>query len=77
MRRREFVALLGSAATWPVAARAQQGDRARRMAVLMGYTESDAVNQRGLAAFRQGLDGAGGKVRARSLAVVRHAAPPR
>jgi putative ABC transport system substrate-binding protein len=62
MRRREFVALLGSAATWPVAARAQQGDRARRMAVLMGYTESDAVNQRGLAAFRQGLDGAGWKI---------------
>jgi putative ABC transport system substrate-binding protein len=57
MRRREFIAGLGTAAaaTWPLAARAQQGDRMRRVGVLIQYAESDAEGQVRLAAFREGL----------------------
>ncbi len=56
MRRREFVTLLGSAvATWPLAARAQQPDGMRRIAVLMDTDDSNADGQTRIAAFRQGL----------------------
>jgi putative ABC transport system substrate-binding protein len=42
VKRREFIAGLGSAAVWPVAAWAQQGDRVRRIGVLMPFDENDA-----------------------------------
>jgi putative ABC transport system substrate-binding protein len=60
MRRREFVTLLGgAAAAWPLAARAQQSDRMRRIAVLMNNAEDDPEGQARAAAFRQGLQALG------------------
>jgi putative tryptophan/tyrosine transport system substrate-binding protein len=57
MKRREFITLLGSAAaTWPLAARAQQGDRMRRIGVLIGLAEDDPETKARLAGFRQGLE---------------------
>jgi putative tryptophan/tyrosine transport system substrate-binding protein len=55
VRRREFISLLGGAAAWPVAARAQQPDRMRLIGVLMAYAESDSTAQSWLAAFRAAL----------------------
>jgi putative ABC transport system substrate-binding protein len=55
MRRRDFIAGLGSAAAWPLAARAQQSDRMRRVGVLNAFAESDPEVRANLAAFRETL----------------------
>ena len=56
MRRREFLTLVGAAVAWPIAARAQQPERVRRIGVLMGYPENDLEGTAFFAAFREGLD---------------------
>jgi hypothetical protein len=55
MRRREFIAGVGSAAAWPVVASAQQGERVRRIGVLMSLASDDAEGQARNAALLQGL----------------------
>jgi ABC-type uncharacterized transport system substrate-binding protein len=59
MKRRTFMSLLGGAAFVPMAARAQQPDRMRRVGVLMGYPENDPQAQANVAALRKGLNDAG------------------
>ena len=56
MKRREFITLLGGAvAVWPLAARAQQIERKRRIGVLMNLSENDPEARGLVAAFREGL----------------------
>jgi putative tryptophan/tyrosine transport system substrate-binding protein len=59
VKRRDFIMLLGGAAAWPLAARAQQGDRMRRIGVLMNTTADDPEGQARIAAFHQGLQESG------------------
>ena len=61
MKRREFITLLGGAtAAWPLAARAQRGERMRRIGLLVGAAEEhDPQSQARIMAFRQGLEALG------------------
>jgi putative tryptophan/tyrosine transport system substrate-binding protein len=62
MKRREFITLLGSAAAWPLAARAQQGARMRRIGVLMSFAADDPLAPPLVSALAQGLQERGWSV---------------
>jgi putative ABC transport system substrate-binding protein len=63
MRRREFIKVIGSGAfAWPLAVRAEQSERMRRIGMLMLYPEDDSEGQVRATAFQQGLQKLGWRV---------------
>ena len=62
MRRRDFLGVLGGGAAWPLAAHAQQGERVRRIGVLMSQAANDTEGQARVASFLQGLQELGWSV---------------
>jgi len=68
MKRREFITLLGGAAAWPLAARAQQPAGMRRIGVLTAFADNDAEAQANITAFRQSLEKVGW-IEGRNLAI--------
>src|SRR6516165_5277830 len=59
MRRRDFITLLGGAAAWPLAARAQEGNRVRRIGVLLAAPADDPIYQTLFGVFLQALGQSG------------------
>jgi putative tryptophan/tyrosine transport system substrate-binding protein len=59
MRRRDFLKVIAGSITWPLAARAQQGERVRRIGVLISLPADDPIAQASIAAFHQGLQETG------------------
>jgi hypothetical protein len=56
VKRRAFISFVGGAAAWPLATGAQQGERMRRIGVLMPLLADDPVGQARFAALREGLE---------------------